>query len=607
MGLKTHTTEFRQSLNLPKISVVNFELDMTKFVPCAYLWSEALVPRPRDWGPHIEVVGSVFNLDDGTYAPPERLRDFLAASPEPPIYIGFGSMVLDDEGDLDRLVQVIVEAAKVNRTRIVLQSSWANFDPGRYGHLVSSTSFPKSSTRGSGVGGTSAQDASPPSPSSPPIQATHGDGAEPSMTRKPSENASVAFFPFSAAAPGAGAPMHAEASPALVDQDSLVFILSEKCPHDWLFTRCAAVVHHGGASTVAMGLRCGRSTMICPFFGDQFFWAQAVVDAGVGVAACPALHLTAPILVERMQQLKSLSLRQAAVRLSKKLQREDGVEGAVATFYRQIKVSLEFSKFETDMERKRKLKKTQAKAKEDAIHLAREQSTAGPKDQQRPEFLVSTENFFREMITRAKGEATSPQHGSSATLSTDSVSPEAAFAAEDVSGTSDRDRDDEESWPLPSSPMRQGSENIMQHLEGVVSKLAAGGNEELIAADESPPRENEGLEQIREGWNRLKHRFSSASPDRDTAPEDPRVADSESQSPGRSWRVELPSWWPGDNKTEPQTKGEDMQSRPGPGQRNHANPLVHHAEVATTQDRDTKSPTAPLQILADLTSAQELR
>lgn len=28
-------------------------------------------------------------------------------------------------------------------------------------------------------------------------------------------------------------------------------------PHDWLFTRCCAVVHHGGAGTTACGLYCG--------------------------------------------------------------------------------------------------------------------------------------------------------------------------------------------------------------------------------------------------------------------------------------------------------------------------------------------------------------
>ena len=34
-------------------------------------------------------------------------------------------------------------------------------------------------------------------------------------------------------------------------------LLIGPAPHDWLFPRCSAVVHHGGAGTTAMGLYCG--------------------------------------------------------------------------------------------------------------------------------------------------------------------------------------------------------------------------------------------------------------------------------------------------------------------------------------------------------------
>jgi sterol 3beta-glucosyltransferase len=49
-------------------------------------------------------------------------------------------------------------------------------------------------------------------------------------------------------------------------------------PHDWLFPQLAGVVHHGGAGTTAAGLRAGCPTIIHPFFGDQFFWAERVTD-----------------------------------------------------------------------------------------------------------------------------------------------------------------------------------------------------------------------------------------------------------------------------------------------------------------------------------------
>jgi sterol 3beta-glucosyltransferase len=58
-------------------------------------------------------------------------------------------------------------------------------------------------------------------------------------------------------------------------------------PHDKLFDRVAAVVHHGGAGTTAAGLVAGKPTFICPFFGDQPFWGQMVNRAGCGPPPCP--------------------------------------------------------------------------------------------------------------------------------------------------------------------------------------------------------------------------------------------------------------------------------------------------------------------------------
>lgn len=63
-----------------------------------------------------------------------------------------------------------------------------------------------------------------------------------------------------------------------------------RCPHDWLFPRMAAVIHHGGAGTVAAGLKAGRPTLVCPFFGDQYFWGRAIeVKPPKRKRMCPAL------------------------------------------------------------------------------------------------------------------------------------------------------------------------------------------------------------------------------------------------------------------------------------------------------------------------------
>ena len=54
-----------------------------------------------------------------------------------------------------------------------------------------------------------------------------------------------------------------------VEDDSGLLHNVGPCPHDWLLPLCAGVVHHGGAGTVAAGLRYGLPTLVCPFFADQ--------------------------------------------------------------------------------------------------------------------------------------------------------------------------------------------------------------------------------------------------------------------------------------------------------------------------------------------------
>jgi sterol 3beta-glucosyltransferase len=58
----------------------------------------------------------------------------------------------------------------------------------------------------------------------------------------------------------------------------------QSAPHDWLFPQIDAAVHHGGAGTTGASLRAGLVTVIKPYFGDQYFWANRVEDLGVGLS-----------------------------------------------------------------------------------------------------------------------------------------------------------------------------------------------------------------------------------------------------------------------------------------------------------------------------------
>ena len=114
--------------------------------------------------------------------------------------------------------------------------------------------------------------------------------------------------------------------------------LLDRVPHGWLFPRVAAVVHHGGAGTTAAGLRAGRPTVVCPFFGDQPFWGRRVHEIGAGPAPIPQKRLTADRLAVALREAtESRSIREAADAIGRQVRREGGVADAVAHVERLVR------------------------------------------------------------------------------------------------------------------------------------------------------------------------------------------------------------------------------------------------------------------------------
>ena len=110
--------------------------------------------------------------------------------------------------------------------------------------------------------------------------------------------------------------------------DSIFMI--DSIPHSWLFPRVSAVVHHGGASTTAAGLKAGIPSVVIPFFGDQPFWGQRVADLGVGAKPIPRKRLTAEGLAKAIQEVVTdEDMRRRAIKLGKQIQTENGIESAV--------------------------------------------------------------------------------------------------------------------------------------------------------------------------------------------------------------------------------------------------------------------------------------
>lgn len=101
-------------------------------------------------------------------------------------------------------------------------------------------------------------------------------------------------------------------------------------PHDWLFARMAAVVHHGGSGTAHSAARAGVPSVVVPFAGDQFFWAHQLARAGVAPAAVAGTRLTAQDLARGIAWTDDAAVRSRARELGERMRAEQGLARAVA-------------------------------------------------------------------------------------------------------------------------------------------------------------------------------------------------------------------------------------------------------------------------------------
>ncbi|QKD46415.2 uncharacterized protein FOBCDRAFT_123383 [Fusarium oxysporum Fo47] len=239
-----------QILRLNPISPMwGYQLLSRLRVPHSYLWSKSLIPKPSDWASHINVTGFSFLPLASSYTPPPDLVTFLEKG-TPPIYIGFGSIVVEDPQALRNLV---FDAVKLANVRAVVSQGWGTL------------------------------------------------GGE-----------------------DVGVPEN--------------LYLIGNCPHDWLFQRVSAVVHHGGAGTTAAGIAAGRPTVVVPFFGDQPFWGQMIARAGAGPTPIPFKKMTTESLAASILFALNPEVKEAAQRLAQIIMQEDGASNAAMDFLNRLDV-----------------------------------------------------------------------------------------------------------------------------------------------------------------------------------------------------------------------------------------------------------------------------
>ena len=124
-GLGDVINRFRQkSLGLEPISLQWAPGLLARLkVPWTYCWSPALIPKPQDWSKYINISGFYFLSLADNYTPEPDLKAFLEAGP-PPVYIGFGSIVVDDP---NAMTQMIFDAVRKTGQRALVSKGWGGF------------------------------------------------------------------------------------------------------------------------------------------------------------------------------------------------------------------------------------------------------------------------------------------------------------------------------------------------------------------------------------------------------------------------------------------------------------------------------------------------
>ncbi|MBY0551406.1 MAG: glycosyltransferase [Candidatus Obscuribacterales bacterium] len=122
---------------------------------------------------------------------------------------------------------------------------------------------------------------------------------------------------------------------ANLQTDDVYFL--DEAPHDWLFSRVSACVHHGGAGTTAAGFRSGRPCLVVPFGMDQPFWGTRVMALGTGPKPIPRKRLTPDNLAQALHlALTDDSMKNAAQRVAQGIGSEDGAAVACRELVRIV-------------------------------------------------------------------------------------------------------------------------------------------------------------------------------------------------------------------------------------------------------------------------------
>ncbi len=109
-------------------------------------------------------------------------------------------------------------------------------------------------------------------------------------------------------------------------------------PYAWLFPQLAAIVHHGGSGTTAVGFCAGVPMVIVPFGFDQYYWGDRLHVLGIGAAPIPFQKLTVETLAHAIDAICQPTIQQRAAALGVLARSEDGCATARMTIERWFRL-----------------------------------------------------------------------------------------------------------------------------------------------------------------------------------------------------------------------------------------------------------------------------
>lgn len=103
-----------------------------------------------------------------------------------------------------------------------------------------------------------------------------------------------------------------------------------RAPHQAVFPRCAAVVHHGGAGTTQSSVLAGRPSIVVAHTSDQPFWAELLHSHGVAPKPLHRKNLTPAKLARSINQVFiSPQMTANAESMGQKMKNENGLQNAI--------------------------------------------------------------------------------------------------------------------------------------------------------------------------------------------------------------------------------------------------------------------------------------